>query len=123
MKKNELKYDEQYGHWDYYVDGEVVYELEEVEIKGKKYKVFELISTDVEYEMGHRSVVSSTKYHIKIPFEGTTVLVDLVQFIDRKTPDWLDHKPKRKSKSKLKVLATKFSTEKPSPAITRRQIL
>lgn len=33
--KNKLQYDEQYGYWSYYVNGEDVYDLKEVEIKGK----------------------------------------------------------------------------------------
>lgn len=121
LKKFKLQYDEQYGYWSYYVDGEDVYELNEVEIKGKKYKVIGVHNSEMSYEMGHQSVVNSTKYYIKIPFEGTTVLVDLIQLLDRKPPDWLDHK-KTKIKSKVSVFATKFSTEKPPPAVTRRRI-
>lgn len=118
--KNKLQYDEQYGYWSYYVNGEDVYDLKEVEIKGKKYKVVDAHNSEMSYEMGHKSVVNSTKYYIKIPFEGTSVLVDLIQLLDRKTPDWLDQEPKRKSK--VSVFATKFSTEKPKPAVTRSQI-
>lgn len=118
--KNKLQYDEQYGYWSYYVNGEDVYDLKEVEIKGKKYKVIDVHNSEMSYEMGHRSVVNSTKYYIKIPFEGTSVLVDLIQLLDRK-PSLLDHK-KTKIKSKVSVFATKFSTEKPEPAVTRRRI-
>lgn len=118
--KNKLQYDEQYGYWSYYVNGEDVYDLKEVEIKGKKYKVTDVHNSEMSYEMGHQSVVNSTKYYIKIPFEGTSVLVDLIQLLDRK-PSSLDHK-KTKIKSKVSVFATKFSTEKPPPAVTRRRI-
>jgi hypothetical protein len=104
LEKFKLQYDEQYGYWSYYVDGENVYDLKEVEIKGKKYKVVDVHNSEMSYEMGRQSVVNSTKYYIKIPFEGTTVLVDLIQLLDRKTPDWLDHK-KTKIKSKVSVFA------------------
>jgi hypothetical protein len=118
--RNKLEYDEQYGYWSYYVDGKEIYDLKEVEINGNKYKVVEAHNAEVEYEMGHHSVVHSTKYHIKVPFERTFVFVDLVQLLDRKVPDWLEHGPKRKSKTK--VVATKFSTEKPKPAPMRARI-
>lgn len=121
VEKFKLQYDEQYGYWSYHVNGETVYDLKEVEIKGKKYKVVDVHNSEISYEMGHQSVVNSTKYYIKIPFEGTSVLVDLIQLLDRKTPDWLDHK-KTRIKSKVSVFATKFSTEKPEPAVTRRRI-
>jgi cell division protein ZapA (FtsZ GTPase activity inhibitor) len=120
--KNKLQYDEQYGYWSYYVDDNLIYDLKEVEINGKKYKVIEADNTDVSYEMGHHDIVHSTKYHIKVPFEGTTVLVDLTQLLNRKVPDWMRGK-KRISKVKAKVIATKFSTEKPKPAVTKRRII
>lgn len=118
---NKLQYDEQYGYWSYYVDENIIYDLKEVEINGKKYKVIEADNTDVSYEMGRHDIVHSTKYHIKVPFEGTTVLVDLTQLLNRKIPDW--HGKKRISKAKAKVIATKFSTEKPKPAVTKRRII
>lgn len=103
--KNKLKYDEQYGYWAYYVDEEIIYDLKEVKINNTKYKVFQYNNTEVSYEMGHRNIVNSTKYYIRAPFEGMKVLVDLVQVMDKKT-----------------VTATKFSIEKPKPAVSRRQI-
>lgn len=117
--KNKLQYDEQYGYWSYYADDNLIYELKEVEINGKKYKVVEVDNADIEYEMGHRSIVHSTKYHVKIPFEDTTVLVDLVQLINRK-PNWL-HREKT-PRAKARVIATKFSLEPPAPAPTRARI-
>lgn len=80
------------------VDGKDIYDLKEVRINNSKYKVFEKNNTQVEYEMGHESIVNSTKYYIKIPFQGISVLVDLTQIIDKKL-----------------VTATKFSTENPKP--------
>jgi hypothetical protein len=116
--RNRLQYDEQYGYWSYYVDGKEIYDLKEVKINSNKYKVVEADNAEVEYEMGHHSVVHSTKYHIKVPFEKTSVLVDLTQILDRKTRTW-ERRPRR---SRVKVLATKFSTEKPKPAPTRARI-
>jgi len=116
--RSKLEYDEQYGYWSYYVDGEDIYDLKEVEINGNKYKVVKVDNAEVEYEMGHRSVVHSIKYHIKVPFEKTSVLVDLTQILDRKTRTW-ERRPRR---SRVKVRATKFSTEKPKPAPTRARI-
>lgn len=110
--RNKLEYDEQYGYWSYYVDGKYVYDLKEVEINGNKYKVVKVDNVEVEHEMGRRSVVHSTKYHIKVPFEKTSVLVDMTQILDRKTRTW----ERRHRRSKTKVVATKFSTEKPKPA-------
>ena len=125
--KNKLQYDEQYGYWSYCVNGEEIYDLKEVEINGNKYKVVEAHNAEVEYEMGHHSVVHSTKYHIKVPFEGTTVLVDLIQLIDRKVPDWMKSEKKLfnkvKKRPKAKVIATKFSIEKPKPAVAKKKII
>lgn len=118
--RNKLQYDEQYGYWSYYVDGQDVYDLKEVEINGTKYKVVEVDNSEVSYEMGRHDIVNSTKYHIVVPFEGTKVLVDLTQLLEHKIPDWLRHGPKRKLRTR--VVATKFSTEKPKPAVTRRRV-
>lgn len=117
---NRLQYDEQYGYWSYYVNGEPIYDLNEVEINGNRYKVVALDNTEVSYEMGRHDIVSSSKYHIVVPFEGTKVLVDLTQLLDQKIPDWLRHGPKRKLR--IKVVATKFSIEKPKPAVAKRRV-
>lgn len=116
--RNKLEYDEQYGYWSYYVDGKYVYDLKEVEINGNKYKVVKVNNEEVEYEMGRCSVVHSTKYHIRIPFEKTYVLVDMTQILDRKTQTW-ERRPRR---SKTKVVATKFSLEPPAPCPRRARI-
>lgn len=118
--RNTLQYDEQYGYWSYYVDGQEIHALEEVEINGTKYKVVEMDNSEISYEMGHHDIVNSTKYHIVVPFEGSKVLVDLTQLLERRMPDWMEPGPKRKSKTK--VVATKFSTEKPKPAVAKRNI-
>jgi hypothetical protein len=120
--KNKLQYDEQYGYLSYYVDDEPIEDLNEVEINGNKYKVLALDNTEVSYEMGHHDIVNSTRYHIKVPFEKTTVLVDLIQLLDRKTPDWQKSK-KVKKRSRVNVVATKFSTEKPKPAVAKKKII
>jgi hypothetical protein len=104
--KNKLDWDEQYGYWSYCVDGETIYDLNEVSINGKKYKVVEGTNESMEYEMGHRSLVRSTKYFIRAKVEGVYVPVDLVHIMIKKT-----------------VTATKFSTEKPTPAVRRRNII
>lgn len=121
MMKNKLQYDEQYGYWSYYVDGQEIHDLKEVEVNGKKYKVVEANNAEVSYEMGRHDIVNSTKYYIRVPFEGTTVLVDLVQLLDRKKPDWLREK-KRTPRAKARVVATKFSLEPPTPAPRRARI-
>lgn len=122
--KNKLQYDEQYGYWSYYVDGNEICDLKEVEVNGNKYKVVSADNADVNYEMGRHEIVNSTKYYIRVPFEGTTALVDLIQLLNRKIPNWLRGQ-KRAPKAKAKVVATKFCLEpqKPSkPAPTRARI-
>lgn len=119
--KNKLEYDEQYGYWSYYVDGDEIFQLKEVEVNGSRYKVVEADNAEVSYEMGRHDIVNSTKYHIRVPFEGTTVLVDLAQLLNRKAPNWLRGK-KRTSRAKARVVATKFSLEPPAPAPTRSRI-
>lgn len=122
--KNKLQYDEQYGYWSYYVNGNEISDLKEVEVNGNKYKVVGADNSDVNYEMGRHEIVNSTKYYIRVPFEGTTVLVDLIQLLNRKIPNWLSGQ-KRSPKAKAKVVATKFCLEpqKPSkPAPIRARI-
>lgn len=125
--KNKLQYDEQYGYLSYYVDDEPIEDLKEVEINGNKYKIVSLDNTEVSYEMGRHDIVNSTRYYISMPFERTKVLVDLTQLLERKMPDWMKSEKKLlnkvKTRAKARVVATKFSTEKPKPAVTKRKII
>lgn len=68
-KPNTLQYDEQYGYWSYYVNGGPIYDLNEVEINGNRYKVVASDNTEVSYEMGRQV----GKNHVKKMFKPKPV--------------------------------------------------
>ena len=106
---NKLTHSEQYGHHEYYVDNKYIEDLKEVKINNTIYKVVGVVTTESDYEMGHKSVIYSDKYHIETIIENVPVLVDLCYFI-----------------GKTSVIATKFKLFKPKKeikAVTRSRIL
>lgn len=106
---NNLTHKEQYGDHEYYVDDKYIEDLKEVKIDGKKYKVVGVQTTEINYEMGHKNVVCSIKYHIETIFENTKVLIDLDHFLEKRS-----------------VVATKFKLFKPkeeTKAVTRSRII
>jgi hypothetical protein len=103
-KKNKLTYNEQYSYFSFMVGGEDIDDLSQVKIKNETYKTVKRHISTLEYEMGHRYVVNSTKYFLIQKVAGVNAEIDLCQFLD-----------------KVPVYATKYSIKKKEDGVAVRR--
>jgi hypothetical protein len=109
-RKNRLTYKNDWEYRIYFVDGEEINALREVEIAGEKHQVFSWNGTEMVYDMGHKYTCTSLRHFINISFAGKKLPMALETILDKR----------------IAVTATKFvlyEEREIKPCVTRHHVI